>query len=354
VRKPQQDVGGWYASTKLDGERAIWVPPTAGIIKEEVPFANRPTSWRARDAGHVATGLWTRNGNIIHAPSAFLSQLPPFPVDLELYAGVGTFQSLRSIVSTFEPDVAAWDGVSACIIDAVDMHEFLKPALIRTRQAVIAIDASAYQWWCKQDCKSVSPGKPFIQRLEWLHQWVRETDRCVVVPQRRLDFNSFMAERQLEEFFDQALEDGDEGIVVRSGAATYTCARTHQMLKITPKLDDEGVVMGYVWGLAPDNRRSMAGTAYGVRLGAMGGMWLRWRDKEFVLSGTGFKMEESYMVYADTRQCAADEGILHPGTEVAGNIINPTFPRGSRVTFTYRTLSDDGFPIAARYRRKRD
>ena len=96
-------------SIKLDGERAIWVPSTRGMIKEEVPFANTPQTWKARDAGRYTTGLWTQNGNIVHAPSHFLNMLPPFPVDMELYAGPGTFQLLRSTVSTFEPDAAAWD-----------------------------------------------------------------------------------------------------------------------------------------------------------------------------------------------------------------------------------------------------
>ena len=102
-------VAGLMVSIKLDGERAVWVPNTRGMIKEDVPFANVPVTWKARDAGHTATGLWTQNGNIIHAPRLFLDQLPPFPVDMELYAGPGSFQRLRSIISTFMPDPAAWE-----------------------------------------------------------------------------------------------------------------------------------------------------------------------------------------------------------------------------------------------------
>ena len=353
VRKPQHDVSGWFASTKLDGERAVWIPPTAGMVKENVPFANRPTTWRARDAGHVSTGLWTRNGNIVHAPSDFLSQLPPFPVDLELYAGPGSFQLLRSIVADFEPNVVAWLDVTACIIDAVDMRKFLTPALIKTRQCQIMIDNSALQWWQKQQCPVVPEGTPFVQRLRWLDQNFIASERCVLVPQTQLPNSQTAAEQTLDGLFDRALSDGDEGLVVRSGVAQYECARTNQLLKVTPRLDAEGIVLGYLWGLAPDNRRSMSGAAQGVRLGAMGGMLLRWGNVEFVLSGTGFKMDESYMVYIDTGRCAADEGILRPGSRVAENITNPAFPRGSVVTFTYRALTDDGVPISARYRRRR-
>lgn len=353
VRKPQHDVSGWFASTKLDGERALWIPPTAGMEKEAVPFANRPTAWKARDAGHVSTGLWTRNGNIVHAPSDFLSQLPPFPVDLELYTGPGSFQLLRSIVADFEPNVEAWRDVSACIIDAVDMRKFLAPALIRTRQCQIMLDSGALQWWQTQQCPAVPEGMPFVQRFKWLERNFNASEQCVLVPQVQLPSSSVEAERVLTDLFDQAMSDGDEGLVVRSGAAQYECARTNHLLKVTPQLDAEGTVLGYMWGLAPDNRRSMSGTAKGVRLGAMGGVILRWGEVIFLLSGTGFKMAESALVYEDTGQCAADEGIMHPGTRVAENITNPAFPRGSQITFTYRALTADGVPVSARYRRRR-
>jgi hypothetical protein len=38
-----------------------------------------------------------------------------------------------------------------------------------------------------------------------------------------------------------------------------------------------------------------------------------------------------------------------PGTQVPDWIENPTFPRGSTVTFRYREVSNDGIPKEARY-----
>lgn len=355
VRQPQSSIVGWYASVKLDGERAVWIPPSAGMRKEDVPFANKPQTWSARDTGHIATGLWTRNGNIIHAPIDFISQLPPFPVDIELYAGPRSFQFLRSVVSKFEPDAHEWERITACVLDAVDMQQFLQPALIRTRNSIIAITSEAIDWWRKTNCQAVPYQFSFFQRLQWLQAQLSPKLQCVLVPQTRLPNTGMAADEQVDQLFEAVLEDGDEGLILKSPATLYTCARTKLTLKVTPQLTAEGRVLGYYWGREPDNRKSMAGTAYGVRLGAMGGVILQMPNGQtFTLSGTGFAIEDSALFYRENRACAADEGILNPGTEVADTIENPLYPRGSLLTYTYRALTDKGLPVSARFLRRRE
>ena len=344
-------VDGLWVSVKLDGERAVWVPPSRGLVKEDVPFANNPTTWRARDAGHVATGLWTRNGNIIHAPDSFLNRLPPFPIDMELYAGPRSFQLLRSAVSKFEPDEAEWEDVTANIIDAVDIRRFLQPGIIATRQTQILISETAYQWWLQQDCSSVPTGSSFSARYDWLQKQL--TGDQVLVPQIQLQ-RGLRAEQQVDELFNQALADGCEGLILRHGHATYTCARTRELLKYKPYQDAEGTVIGYLWGKMPDSRKSLTGLARGNRLGAMGGIILQLAGgKRFILSGTGFRLDECLLLYEDTATCAADEGLLKPGSVASDRIYNPLFPRGSQLTFIYRSLTNDGLPVEARFSRRR-
>lgn len=351
---PKFMVARKFASIKLDGTRAVWIPPSAGISKCNVPFANKPTQWQARDHDHLATGLWSRNGNIIHAPAWFLAELPPFPVDLELYAGPNTFQRLRSIVSSFEPDANEWREISACILDAVDMQRFLSPACIQGRQISITIGPEALAWWRTTNCSSVPTGYTFKQRYIWLQEHLDIKNHCGLVEQTALSENPIQAEEQLNLLVDSVLAEGGEGVILRSTTAMFTCARTTELLKYKPLQDQEGTILGYIWGKEPDMRRSLTGTATGSRLGSMGGVVLRLDNgKIFVLSGTGFNLYESHMTYIETGNCATDEGVFAQGKPVSEKIQNILYPRGMRITFAYRSLTDDGLPVEARFLRPR-
>jgi DNA ligase 1 len=352
IHDGRRAITGRFASVKLDGERAIWVPPTRGLVKENVPFANKPTTWSARDAGHVATGLWTRNGNIVHAPSEFLDRLPPFPIDVELWAGPRSFQYLRTIVSTFEPDSVLWQEVTACVLDAVDMRQFLAPSLINTRTCKICIGEDAYRWWCGQNCPAVPISYTFDQRHEWLQDQLKQNGQCILVEQIKLPDGPLAADELMLELYAAAIEEGGEGLVLHQPFSTYTCARTVDMLKIKPSLDAEGTVIGYIWGKEPDNRRSITGCAVGSRLGAMGGMVLRMDNGTvFTLSATGFRVDECLMSKIETGECAADDGFFNAGQPVDISVHNKLYQRGSRVTFTYRELSNEGVPKEARFLR---
>lgn len=67
-----RDIAGWVASEKYDGVRALWDGQT----------------------------LRSRQGKIFCAPSSFLSQLPPFALDGELWAGRGEFEKTTSITAS--------------------------------------------------------------------------------------------------------------------------------------------------------------------------------------------------------------------------------------------------------------
>ena len=342
-----ENLGGLLASIKLDGMRAVWVPPTRGMKKEEVPFANRPDTWSARDQGHTATGLWSRNGNIIHAPSHFLDKLPEFPVDLELYAGPGSFQLLRSIVSRFDPDLN-WDLVYACVLDAVDMKQFLRPGNIQTRTANIIITEAAFSWWLRFGAKSVPSMLGFKQRYEWLLANGIEPIQQIELPSTPL-----AATEAADRLLDSVLAEGGEGLIYRQPFDGYQCARTRGLLKHKPVQDADAVVIGYYWGKEPDMRKSLTGTAVGSRLGVMGGVLVDMDGKRFILSGTGFPYADCQMLFKETGICAADVGIDNPGKLITDDIYNPKYPPGSILTFTYRSFTNDGIPVEARFKRRR-
>jgi len=81
-------IGGWFVSTKYDGQRCIWDGGASrGIPKIEVPWANNKKDERYLERP-IATGLWSRYGNVIHAPDWFLDGLPTgMLLDGELWSG---------------------------------------------------------------------------------------------------------------------------------------------------------------------------------------------------------------------------------------------------------------------------
>jgi hypothetical protein len=104
-----------YLSLKLDGQRAFWDGGISrGLPKPGIPWANNKKDERYKEPP-VATGLWSRYGNVIHAPDWFLDDLPKgIFLDGELYAGRGKFQEARSIISTIVPNAEAWKVIKYC------------------------------------------------------------------------------------------------------------------------------------------------------------------------------------------------------------------------------------------------
>ncbi len=77
VWKPSIDPTGWWMSEKYDGLRGYW----------------------------DGQKLWSRKGNLIHAPYYFLAELPQdIALDGELWIGYGKFEETISIVRSETPD----------------------------------------------------------------------------------------------------------------------------------------------------------------------------------------------------------------------------------------------------------
>ena len=114
--KPKKyGVGGWFLSEKLDGMRAYWDGGISrGILKSDVPWANTAKDERYIEPP-IATGLWSRYGNVIHAPDWWLDKLPAIPLDGELYIPEAR-QRLMSIVKDTTPGTG-WQDVKYYVFD---------------------------------------------------------------------------------------------------------------------------------------------------------------------------------------------------------------------------------------------
>lgn len=115
---------GWLWSEKLDGQRCFWDGGRSrGLPKKEVPWANNQKDERYKVAP-VATGLWSRYGNVIHAPDWFLDELPQDVIlDGELWKARKCFQETRSIISQLKPD-ERWRDVTYRVFDRPSTFQF--------------------------------------------------------------------------------------------------------------------------------------------------------------------------------------------------------------------------------------
>lgn len=177
VWNPSIDPTGWWISEKYDGLRAWW----------------------------DGQRLWSRKGNLIHAPDYFLAELPrDIALDGELWIGHGKFEETISIVRSETPD-DRWERVRYMVFDA--------PAAKGT----------------------------FEQRMQFLRATVSEGNRFVrVVAQERCKgVPQLLAER------DRVVRQGGEGLMLRQPESAYEVGRSPTLLKVKPYDDAEATVIAH-------------------------------------------------------------------------------------------------------------
>lgn len=310
----KHQIGGWYASEKLDGMRAFWDGGwSRGKLTSQVPYANIQKDY-IRVNPVRATGLWSRYAKPIQAPAWFLDQLPPdVLLDGELYIGPQQFQRLMSAVKKLEPIDAEWAEVRYRVFDAPSAYQVFAPGKINTPNHKAEIP----------DCRPLFDhyaGKP-TQFYQVVHQFqpfaVTRTGILEFHNQFVLPATTEKCLRAVDELMAEVTSKGGEGIIVRRPASVWQPIRTWDMLKIKPEHDAEGIVVGWTEGK-------------GKLLGLMGALTVKSNDgKTFNLSG--FTDEERRLL-----------GTGEPAY----------FALGSVVTYKYRELTDDGKPKEARYFRK--
>lgn len=338
-------IGGWYMSEKLDGQRAFWDGGiTRGMLKSDVPWANC-----AKDSRYLvapkATGLWSRYGNVIHAPDSFLSYLPNFPLDGELYVE-GDRQRLRTIISRLEPNELDWEDVTYWVFDSPPLPE---DGVIKTTNFKKEITG------CAEFVEPYGPRpkKCFHDTLRMLVQELECSARVQLLPQTRLPMSTSDAEAIALEYLNTVTDRGGEGAMLREAYSFWKPERTHSLVKMK-KLDDmEGTVIGYTTGRKTDLGSKL--------LGKMGALVLELPNgKRLELSGftdaerTLGIVKSAHFEDGRPDQDARDWATENPEAELPEWAECMLFPRGSKVTFRYRGLTNDGIPNEARYWRKYD
>ena len=168
-----QNITGWVMSEKLDGIRAYW----------------------------DGKKLLTRSGNIIHAPSWFTKDYPPFEIDGELWSKREDFENIVSIVQDKTPS-KEWREIKHYIFEVPNTKGGL------------------------------------FERLAKVKKY--ENDIIKIIPQIYIKDKN-----HLKEFLINIENAKGEGVVVRDPTALYINKRTNKVLKIKTFLDKECIVTAH-------------------------------------------------------------------------------------------------------------
>lgn len=332
-------IGGWWMSEKLDGFRCYWDGGiTRGLEKTQVPWANTAKDSRYIDKQY-ATGLWSRYGNVIHAPSWWLDKMPLIPFDGELWVENLSRQDIASIVKRIYPDTR-WDKVKLMCFDLPPYEAVFRDGRINNPNYKKMF--SNFLSWVMERIKILgveyipNPDSPFETRLYMLKKYCKEP--AIAHKQVQLPYQTQLAQKMVQESVDNIKAHAGEGVIVRSGSAFWVPKRVQTVVKVKPLDDDEGIIVGFISGRETDKGSKL--------LGMMGAMILDYKGKKLELSG--FTDEERRFSDTIAEKWAED----HPGCEVPNWVTCKHFKRGEKITFQYRGLTDDGIPQEARYLRR--
>ncbi len=338
----KHSIGGWYASDKLDGMRVIWDGGASrGVPKEEVPWANMVDDVTP---GQIATGLWSRYGNVIHAPDWWLDLLPPCPLDGEGYVGPRQFERTMGIMRRLPANrlESEWPHIGFHVFNVAPPEKLLEPRKIDTTNFKKKIGPDALVWWQERFAKLpgafLPKGRTFNSIYGFLKNKVLENKVVKIHKQIELPMNEELARAEVDAMMVRVLAANGEGIIVRRGADVWVPERVHNLLKIKPWFDAEATVIGYTTGDLTE-----LGSKF---LGMMGAAICKLPNGK-IFKVSGFLDEERAFASNEARAWAID----HPAQEVPDWISNPKFPRGSVLTYKYRELTRDEIPKEARYLR---
>ncbi|PIE68885.1 MAG: DNA ligase [Deltaproteobacteria bacterium] len=206
-----EQITGWLMSEKFDGIRGYW----------------------------DGQRLLTREGKVMYAPSWFTDNLPPFPLDGELWAGYGQFETVQATVLDTTPS-SAWRNISYQIFEVPH--------------------ASG----------------DFPARLSKARQWFQhhEAEHVRIIPQI-----TCTGHEHVQRFLATIAQKGGEGVIIKDPTIPYRDGSEQRVLKLKYAQYMDGTVIGHTPGK-------------GKYLGLMGSLTLQLKNGVTFNLGTGFSMSQ--------------------------------------------------------------
>ena len=342
-------IGGWYMSEKLDGMRCYWDGGlTRGMFKDDVPWANNDKDGRYITRP-IATGLWSRYGNVIHASPDYLDQLPRVPLDGELYKA-GPRQELMSIVKSLTPNSGEWGKVGFFVFDMPSYDRIFQDGIINTINYKKKFEGCRDWIYSDTDISGLDYIPKQTNTFQTTYALLKKYclyDPVEVHRQERLPFQTEKAIDLVNQELERIAGRGGEGLILRNSESIWVPCRSHDLLKVKKRDDAEGTVIGYITGRATDKGSKL--------LGLMGALVLELDNgKRMELSGFTDEERKLHDIHDPESRDAEIWAQNNPETECPDWIEARCFPRGMRVTFKYRGKTKDGIPQEAAYWRKKE
>lgn len=277
VATPGQVVAAPVATPKLATKAEKRPPP---VLLAHLRTDEDPTGWWMSEKLDGVRAWWTgeeflsRDGNVYHAPEWFKAHLLKNVVlDGELWMGRKMFQKASGAVRKLIGDDDEWLKMECVIFDAPEHGGTFE---------------ERYKWLTSNPALSMASGVRVLQQV-----------KC-------------KSPAHMEEFYQQILAAGGEGIMLRKSGSLYESGKSTTCLKVKPFFDDECVVTGYTKGK-------------GKHVGRIGALECTWKGVEFEVGG----------------------GLTDKQRESPPAI-------GAKITFRYTELTDAGVPRFPRFVAVRD
>ena len=278
------------------------------------------------------------------APDWFLNGLPCIPLDGELFAGRGQFQTTISVVRKDNPIDSEWRDIQFAVYSSPPFEAIFATGEIKNANFHCAIQWAVISEWLtlhigklpfEDDFKQPLGGFTFDQELHLLNDALgTPTNFAYLHPQTKLPNNHLEATYEVEKLLEKVLDVGGEGLIIRSAEATWFPKRMKHILKYKPHNDDEAVVVGFTSG-----RKGREGTLLG-KIGAL------------VTNYDGKRLEIAGLTHAEREFATPTESVHaleNPGADMPSTFSGKYFKVGDTIQFKYRELSDCGIPKEARY-----
>ncbi|MDP5253428.1 MULTISPECIES: DNA ligase [unclassified Vibrio] len=151
----------------------------------------------------------TRHGHIITLPPKWYADLPPWPVEGELWAGRNHFSTVQQTVFDHQPNLKAWRQIRFVLFDMPQRNT------------------------------------PFSQRYAELSAWFQHQSSSHLL---LAAYQPVYDKKHLADTLDNITAAQGEGVMLRNWHNSYQPGRSHGFLKVKAYQDSEVTVIGYAEG----------------------------------------------------------------------------------------------------------
>lgn len=286
---------GWIMSEKFDGYRALF---------------------RYEMIDDKLTGVfYSRTGKRFNAPEWFLESMPPSDLlkdkilDGELWAGRDNFQ-LMGIVRKKIPIPEEWINIQYQVYDITNEEGGFVDRL-KTLKKIVEFTGKSWSMRLKNEDFYIPEGCEIPPPLVFSNQ-------------KRIN-----GEKMMKSFYQDIIDNGGEGIMIKHPLSSYQDGRSNYMLKYKPAFDREAVIIDYKMGDPNSKYKGMLGS-FICRPLVNHDTYMSIDEDDthiFTLSGMDDKIRKNYL---------------------------KSHPKGTIINYECSGFTDKGVPRFGRYVRIRD